>query len=402
MAGKLIKTALGLAAVGFISAWAMGPDWRALIMNPPSGKDVLFWSDAQREAGFRMLDQVSFLVKAREIKATETVRPLPAGKPLPQGDHISVDIDAYMEKNQVSGLVIIQNGKIRFEKYGLGFTDKGRWTSFSVAKSVTSTLVGAAIKDGYIKSLDANVADYITGLKGSAYDGVTIEQLLTMSSGVKWNEDYSDPNSDVAKFGLHKAEGDINPIVSYMRALPRAHPAGTVWNYSTGETNMIGLLVRSATGKQLADYAAEKIWGPYGMEADASWLLDAQGEEISGCCIQASTRDFARIGQFMLDGAKVDGEPIVPEGWIAQATQARFDVPNRDVGYGYQWWIHGNGAFDARGIFGQGIYIVPRLNLVIATNSNWADASGRKKGQSANRSAFHKAIVKLIEDEDVQ
>lgn len=386
---------VGLVLVGGIIWWSMGPDWRRLLSDMPADKDLLFWRDNQRTAAFRMMDQIPFLIKSRPIKAGQTPRTLPAGPALPD----SVDIETFMQENKVAGLVILHKGRVRYAGYGLEFGAEGRWTSFSVAKSLTSTLVGAAIKDGFITSLDANVADTITGLKGSAYDGVTIEQLLTMSSGVAWNEDYSDPNSDVALFNQHKPAGDINPIVDYMRRLKRAHTPGTVWNYSTGETNMIGLLVREATGKTLADYAAEKIWQPYGMAADASWLLDDAGAEISGCCIQASTMDFARIGQFMLDGAKVNGVSIVPDDWIKRATKRYFDVPGRDYGYGFQWWTYQAGAYGARGIFGQSIYIDPARQLVIAINGSWADAIGLKEGQNARRSAFEQAVVTAIDTE---
>ncbi|WND02636.1 serine hydrolase [Temperatibacter marinus] len=395
MAGKIGKLSLGLIIILGVIWVAIGPDWRAFVANPPLNKDVLFWTEKQRDIGFRMIDRIDFIVKSRVIKAGTKTMALNAGKPLPSG----LDVEAYMKANSVSGLVVLQDGQLRLEKYGLDFSSDGRWTSFSVAKSLTSTLVGAAIKDGYIKSLDANVADYIEGLKGSAYDGVTIEQLLTMSSGVAWNEDYSDPKSDVAQYGLHVPDDGFNPIVSYMRKLPRAHPAGDVWNYSSGETNMIGILVTEATGKILSDYASEKIWAVYGMEADATWLLDGEGEEISGCCIQASTRDFARLGQFIMDGAKVEGQSIVPEDWMSLATQRHFDLNGRSYGYGYQWWIYENGAFGARGIFGQSIYIDPKRNLVIATNSNWDDARGSSKGQNARRDAFHQSVVDLIDAE---
>lgn len=395
MRGKLEKGLVGLIIVLAVVWAAIGADWRRLILNPITNKDVLFWSDAQRDAAFRMMDRVGFITKARIIEKGDKVRTLPAGSPLPVG----VDIDAYMTLNHVAGLVIVQNGKIRHEQYGLDFNAEGRWTSFSVAKSFTSTLVGAAIKDGYIDSLDANVADYIKGLKGSAYDGVTIEQLLTMSSGVAWNEDYSDPQSDVARFIETKSEDGLNPIVTYMRKLPRAHPPGTVWNYSTGETNMISLLVREATGKRLTDYIRDKIWQAYGMEANGSWLLDEDGEELGGCCIQATTRDFARMGQFMLDGAKVDGVSIVPDGWIEEATRAHFDLDKRGYGYGYQWWTYEDGTFGGRGIFGQSIFVDPKRQLVIATNSNWADAVGNKLGQNKRRDDFHRAIINLIDGE---
>ncbi len=298
----------------------------------------------------------------------------------------------------IAGLIIIQDGKVRLEKYGLEFDATGKWTSFSVAKSFTSTMVGAAIKDGFIKSIDDKVSDYIPNLRGSAYDDVSIEQLLTMTSGVKWNEDYEDPNSDVALFNEHKPEPGIDATVSYMRTLSREAPAGDKWVYKTGETNLIGILVSSATGKNLADYLSEKVWAPFGMEQDGSWLLGVTGHEISGCCMQASTRDFARFGLFMLGGAKINGETILPPGWIESATtkQAEIGFPGR--GYGYQWWTYDDGSFSAQGIFGQGIYIDPKRNLVIASNSNWPRAT-HFETVGAQREAFYRAVPAAVDAE---
>ena len=216
-----------------------------------------------------------------------------------------------MAGQREAGLVIVQDGKVRFERYGLGFDAAGRWTSFSVAKSFTSTLVGAAIEDGAIKSLDDKVSQYIPDLKGSAYDDVSVRQLLTMSSGVKWNEDYEDPNSDVARFNDAKPDPGVDATVSYMRKLPRAHPPGEVWSYNTGETNLVGVLVSSATHKTLSEYLQEKIWRPGGMEAEATWLLSSTGHEIGGCCLQAATRDFARMGLVVLANGHVGGKQIV-------------------------------------------------------------------------------------------
>ena len=166
-----------------------------------------------------------------------------------------------MKAQRTAGLVIVQDGKIRLEKYGLDFDGNGKWTSFSVAKSLTSTMVGAAIKDGYIKSLQDKVTDYIPEMKGSAYDDVTIEQLLTMTSGIKWNEDYEDKKSDVALFATHKPEPGIDVTVSYMRKLPREAPAGTKWVYKTGETNLIGVLVSKATKKTAVRLSVGKSLG---------------------------------------------------------------------------------------------------------------------------------------------
>ena len=387
-------------ALLFVAAAAGGfwvsadKDMKALISHLPTDSNVLFWSVEQRDAGFRTMDRIPILAKANVIAKGDTVYPLPDGEPLT----IGMDVDAYMKAQRTAGLVILQDGKVRMEKYGLDFTAQGKWTSFSVAKSFTSTMVGAAIKDGYIKSIDDKVSAYILDLKGSAYDDVTIKQLLTMTSGVKWNEDYTDPKSDVALFNLHKAEKGMDVTVSYMRKLPREAPAGTKWVYKTGETNLIGVLVSSATKKTLSSYLSEKVWAPFGMEQDATWLLGSTGHEISGCCIQASTRDYARFGAFIMGGAKINGVGILPDDWLAPATSKQADIGMAGKGYGYQWWTYDDGSFAAQGIFGQGIFIDPKRNLVIASNSNWPKATDPDT-VGVQREAFYKAVQAAVDTE---
>lgn len=365
---RILSTLVIVAAIAW---WTIGPDWRAFLADPPKDTRILFWSQSQRDEGFKLLDKLPWLVKYREISPSENMRPLPKG----DGISLSQDINAFFEEQNLSGALILHKGKIRYEKYGLGHSPDKRWTSFSVAKSFTSSLVGIALKEGHISSLNDKVSDYIVGLKGSAYDHVTIEQLLTMTSGVAWDENYSDPNSDVSQFNLHQAEDGLPTIVSYMRQLKRAHQPGEKWHYSTGETNLIGILVEQATGRHLADYLTEKIWQPFGMENKASWLLGADGYEISGCCIQASLRDFARYGLFILEGGIINGESVFPNDWLAKATSKHTDFGIDGKGYGYQWWTFDDGSFTARGIFGQTIFIDPKLELVIAFNGNWLNAS---------------------------
>ena len=383
---------IAAAAGGF---WASADkDMKALISSLPTDANVLFWSVEQRDAGFRALDRIPILAKSNIIAKGDTVYPLPKGEPIT----IGTDVDAYMKAQRTAGLVIVQDGKVRLEKYGLDFDAEGKWTSFSVAKSFTSTLVGAAIKDGYIKSIDDKVSAYIPDLKGSVYDDVTIKQLLTMTSGVKWNEDYADPKSDVALFNIHKPEKGMDVTVSYMRNLPREAPAGTKWVYKTGETNLIGVLVSSATKKALSSYLSEKLWAPFGMQQDASWLIGSTGHEISGCCIQASTRDYARFGVFMLGGAKVNNVSILPDDWIAPATSKQADIAVPGKGYGYQWWTYDDGSYAAQGIFGQGIFIDPKRNLVIASNSNWPKAT-EPDTVGVQREMFYKAVQEAVDAE---
>ena len=395
---KLKKIALGLLAVvavaGTAGWFSLDKETRGLLATVPTNRDLLFWTVPQRDAAFRALDRIPLLAKARPIAAGNAPLPLPPGAPLKLG----VDVDAFMAGQRSAAVLIVHDGKLRLERYGLGFDAAGRWTSFSVAKSLTSTLVGAAIRDGHIKSMDDKVSDYIPQMKGSAYDDVSIRQLLTMTSGVRWNEDYGDPQSDVARFNNHKPEDGVDALVSYMRRLPRAAPAGTRWHYSTGETNLVGVLLAQATKKPLATYLSEKIWVPAGMEQPATWILSKTGQEISGCCIQAATRDFARVGQFIMNGAMVNGKSIVPDGWLADATTTRMPIGQPERGYGYQWWTYADGSYSARGIFGQGIFIDPRRKLVVALNANWGTGAN-DRALGAAREAFYQAVQKAVDDE---
>ncbi len=359
----------------------------------PADRNVLFWSQEQRAIAFRAMDQMPQLAASRTIAAGTNPSPLPAGETLDLGDF---DLAGFMDAQSAAAIVVVKDGEIVLERYGLGFSADQRWTSFSVAKSLTSTLVGAAIADGYISDLDDPVTMYITDLRGSAYDDVTVRQLLTMSSGVSWNEDYSDPASDVARFNNHVAEDGLDTTVSYMRNLPRAVPPGTNWRYSTGETNLVGVLVSEATGKTLSDYLSEKVWTPFGMTSDATWLLGETGHEIAGCCIQATTRDMARFGMFTLGDGTAGGQRIVPEGWFAEATAPAFEFNGPNAGYGYQWWTFGEGTYAASGIFGQGIFIDPSRNLVIATNANWPQATGNN-GIGRARFGFYRAVQNAVD-----
>jgi len=385
----LLVLAATVAAAGL---WftTLDKETRGLLAALPTNADVLSWRQDQREAAFRAMDRLPLLATAAVITPSPVPLSLPMGEPLD-----IPGLDEYMAAQGTAGLVILQDGKIRLERYGLGFDAAGRWTSFSVAKSFTSTLVGAAIQDGYIESLEDKVSRYIPGLRGSAYDDVTVRQLLTMSSGVRWNENYEDPNADVARFNNAKPEAGLDATVSYMRQLPRAHPPGEVWNYNTGETNLIGVLVSSATGKPLAQYLQERIWHPGGMEAQATWLQGKTGHEIAGCCLQAATRDFARFGLFVLANGNVDGQQIVPQDWFALATRKQKDIGNPGRGYGFQWWTYDDGAVAAQGIFGQGIFIDSQRRLVIASNSNWTRATLGPEPKA--REAFYAKVRELVD-----
>lgn len=324
---------------------------------------------------FRNIDR---LFATRTVRRGETVYPLPQSD-TPIGDLSFVsggqrfDLYDYTSLNRISGIVAIKDGEIVYETYQLGNDDRSRWMSMSVVKSMSAILVGAAIHDGYIDSIDDSVADYVAELQGTAYDGVSVRQLLQMASGVQWNETYTDPSSDRRALLEAQIAQEPGGMLDVMAALPRAAEPGSRWNYSTGETQVVAALVAAATGKHLADYLSEKIWARFGMEADANWWLDSPGGiEVGGSGLSATLRDYARFGLFLLQGGKVDGEQILPDGWVEAASTPQV-IGGTLVPYGYMFWpvedseaaIH-RGAYEAAGIFGQGIYVNPAENVVIA------------------------------------
>ena len=379
---KIIGLALAAALAGNGAHAQVSLDPSA----PKAIASILSWRGEEQAKGFRDIEHI---FKTHTIKRGKTVHPLPvAAKPIDPTfayDGKTWTIDEYMKAYRVSGLLVLKDGKIVLEKYALGRKPTDRWTSFSVAKSVTSTLVGAAIQDGKIKSLNDPVTRYVPDLKGSAYEGVTVRQMLMMSSGVKWNEDYVDPNSDVAKAGGTVTEPGVNPMVSYLRKLPRANPPGTKFNYNTGETDLVGVLVSKATGESLAQYASEKIWKPYGMEQDAVWMTDPGDQERGGCCISMTLRDYARVGLFIENGGVANGKPIVPKTWVAEATKREIDNGTpAPGGYGYFWWIRPSGAYEAVGIYGQSISTFKDEHLIIVQNAAWVAPTGKELSAARN------------------
>ncbi len=376
------KYALPIAVIGLVTSVLVADAQRAAPTRQPASRAaaILTWSPAKRERYIAALDSM-FLT--RTVPASARPRVLERGRSLSAFETGAQRhyVDEFMVSQRVRGLLVLQNGRVRLERYAPPYGPSTRWNSFSVAKSITSTLVGAAIKDGYIQSLDDHVTHYISALRGSAYDNVTVRQLLTMTSGVKWNEDYTDPNSDVARMYAQAPEPGLDMTVSYVRKLPREAPPGTKWVYKTAETNLVGVLVAEATGKPLAQYLSEKIWRPYGMERDAEWMIDEVGHEQGGCCIAVTLRDYGRFGQFILEGARVKGKAIVAKDWLLEATRTQVQT-GEQTGYGYQWWTRDDGTFEARGIYGQTVHIDRLRHLVIVINSANEQPVDRAAGQA--------------------
>jgi CubicO group peptidase (beta-lactamase class C family) len=326
----------------------------------------------------------------RVIRRGEAVRPLPpharslADLTFEVGE-VRRSLGDYMTRSYTLGLLILKGGEVALERYGTGRGPELRWTSYSTAKSITATLVGAALHDGAIGSLDDRCETYLPRLRGSTYEGVTIRNALRMCSGVDWCEE--DDRSEAGRLRRAMAGRRPGSMLELLRTLPRARPQGVVFNYSTADSCLLGALVAAATGRPLADYCAETIWGSAGMEVDAYWMLESEGGlEWGGFGISACLRDAGRFGLLaMEDGEAFSGRRVLPPGWRDLAGQpdsapTAFGrlMPGSPMGYGYQWWVlpHGptgvhRGAFSAIGAFGQFIYVHPAERVVVAIQSDW-------------------------------
>lgn len=360
-------------------------------------KNSFIWNQEELALGFRYYDEV---FDGREVPGGENVRELPRGLPIASftgGGENAQEFEDFLNEQKVAGLLILQDGMIRMERYYLGYSDADRWTSQSVAKSVTSTLVGVAIKDGYINSVEDYLTEYIPDLIGSAYDNVTIHQLLTMTTGIRWTENYGDPDSDLVRFFRAPVETGMDQTVSYMRRLPAEAAPGKKWVYKTGETHLLGVLVSAATGQSLSSYLSSKIWVPYGMEQKATWILNLTGQELAGCCLQMKLRDFARFGQFVLEDGRINGESILPDNWFRIATKTQVPIWGA-LGYGYQWWTYADGTFQALGIHGQVIHIDPARSLVVVINSAWPEAENDQRRAAVSN--FLRTIARELDKEE--
>lgn len=310
-------------------------------------------------------------------------KPYPLPKAASQLEDVTIstrngqfDLADYVSRNRVAGLLVIKNGRVLLEHYDLGNDEHTRWPSMSVAKSISTTLVGAAIRDGAIRSVEDLLTRYLPELHGTPYADVTIRHLLQMATGLSWNETQTDAQShrrSMLELQLDQVPG---AITRYLASRDRIAISGEHWEYSTGEVHFVGALLRATTGKWLCDYLSEKIWSKFSMEHSATWWLEAPGGlEIAGTGLDATLRDFGRFGLFFLNGGIADGRPVLPEGWLREATLSR-KMGSQQVDYGYMWWpvaapdgSFGECAFSARGIFGQYIYINPVHQLIVVTLS---------------------------------
>lgn len=282
-----------------------------------------------------------------------------------------IPFDSYLEENQTVAFLIIKNDTIQYEKYFHGYEENSVVASFSMAKSVTSILIGCAIHDGYIKSVNETITNYIPELKANGLENVTIEHLLQMESGIKFNESYVNPFGDAATYYYGR-----NLTKAVFKRKPEAEP-GTRFKYSSGDTQLFGLILhRALPDKSVTEYFEEKLWEPLGMEYDATWSLDKEGGiEKTFCCINARARDFSKLGRLYLNKGNWEGKQIIPKEWVERSVTA--DTTTGVSYYKYQWWLPHKNDFMAEGILGQYVYVNPDKNLIIVRlgkdygNVNW-------------------------------
>jgi CubicO group peptidase (beta-lactamase class C family) len=278
-------------------------------------------------------------------------------------------LDDYLERHPVTGLLIAKGGSILVERYQYGRRDTDRFVSQSMAKTITAMLVGLAVKDGKIRSLDDRAQNYVPALKGSAYGETSLRALLTMSSGVAWSETYAgdDDNAKLARAMFTPgAQGAAALLRTYNT---REAPEGTRFHYASSETEVLGLVLAAAIDRRLTDYASERLWKPMGAEADAQWSADRMGDILGYCCFSARLRDYARLGLLLAN----DGGDVIPAPWVIEATSApegSWRAPRKATpfwGYGYQTWLlpARSRMFALRGIHGQAIFVDPASKLVL-------------------------------------
>jgi CubicO group peptidase (beta-lactamase class C family) len=362
------------------------------------------FSGAEQVANFRAM---SSIYPVRVIRRSSKPSILPRGESITLPERfdfggVSLVTRELLDQVETTGLLVLRDGRVVFEEYSLGNDATTQSISWSVCKSFVSALVGIAIGEGAIASVEDPLTHYVPGLSGSAYDNVRIKDVLQMSSGARWNEDYSDPQSDINRFGRMLVDG--TSFDDFAASCVNEKPPGTFNRYNTTDTHVLGMLVRNATGRPLSEYMREKLWEPLGMEADCFWIVDTKGAEFAGGGLNAVLRDYARLGQLYLDNGVHDGMQIVPASWVRDSTTP--DAPHvmpgprpsatLPMGYGYQWWIPDlSGAYTAIGIYGQFVYVDPAARVVIAKTSAFRDY-GRSLKPEHYRTADQIALFKAI------
>jgi hypothetical protein len=379
--GRILLVIL-VAAIA-VGIWKKDEIHRLLTVNSLFDEDTIVYNFSHMNAAFLYTDLP---------RGPGPVSALGKGAPLAA----PADMDAWIKERAVTSLLVMQDGQIRHEEYYLGTTPDDRRISFSIAKSYLSALFGIVMQEGAIASLNDPVTKYAPELKGSAYEEASIRNVLNMASGVVFDEDYLDYDSDINKMSRTLALG--GKMDDFAAGLTESFVApGEEWQYVSIDTHIISMVIRGATGRSISDLLSEKILSKLGMEQDGYYLTDGVGVAFVLGGLNFTTRDFARFGQMILQDGMYQGHQIVPSDWIAQSTQPSAPTADGKIKYGYQWWIpvgaH-EGEFMGRGIYGQYLYFDTSRNLLITTTG--ADRKFRDDGVSEENVEMFRKIAKSL------
>jgi CubicO group peptidase (beta-lactamase class C family) len=355
--------------------------------------------------------RVPELIPASKMSPSSTPHDWPATDPIDLPDTYvfngeSKSAEDFLVQTDTAALLVLHDGAISYEWYGLTGGSHVPWISMSVAKSVISALVGIAVDEGHISSIDQPIGDYIRVTPGSAYDGVSIKDVLQMSSGARWNEDYNDPASDI--FRLAAAMGDGGTLEEFVATMVRDNEPGRICRYNSGDTQALGALLVGATGRSITDYMQERLVEPLGISSPAYWLVDSAGMEVAFAGLVMTARDYAKFGELYRNGGRWRGKQIVPQSWVDASLTADADhlQPGRpivgshalDLGYGYQWWLpaSNSGEFSAIGVYNQFVYVSPTKKTVVvklSANRMYGTSDDESTNRELETIAFLRALT---------
>ncbi len=375
--------------------------------TPSAFTSIALFTGAPQHEHF---DRLYRLLPSSRLEASSTPHQFPDGDPveLPSSFDFAgatVDTEQFLDVTDTAALLVLRDGKVVHEQYRLTGGRDVQWISWSVAKSFVSALVGIAVQHGHIRSIDDPISDYIDADPGSAYDGVRIKDVLQMSSGARWNEDYSDPDSDAARLGAAMAPG--GSLDRFVASAAPESPAGTVCQYNSTDTQALGALLVRATGRSITDFMQEHLYEPLGMESDGYWLLDETGREMAFGGVNLTARDFAKLGELYRRGGEWNGRQVLPADWVAASIVP--DAPHLEWGrpviagehlpdgYGYQWWLIPGGLdqYSAIGVYNQWVFVSPRHDVTIVKLSA-TRTFGTTMGEETSYSETHEAFLQAV------
>ena len=356
--------------------------------------------------------------RMEDFYPTRALHPAARPQPFPIGADVTLperfefagsehDAETFLRDTDTAAVLVLVDGELRHEHYALTGGQRVPWTSWSVAKSFVSALIGIAIEEGRIDSVQDPIDRYLPDLAGSAYEGVALHDVLQMSSGAAWNEDYSDPDSDVNRLGPVMV--GKSSLREFVRGIRPATAPGSLCQYNSADTQVLGLLLGAVSGGTLADYMQSRLCEPLGFEHRGYWLLDAAGTEMALGGLNLTARDYARIGELYRNGGRWHDKQIVPADWVAQSL--RCESPHlRDgqvivgghvfpFGYAYQWWIPAGTQqeFSAIGVYNQFVYVNPvKRSVIVKLSAN--RAYGTTPEEHTNREEETVAWLRAVND----